>query len=275
MKIGVISDIHVDEQSSEEELLNTLSECINDKNIDVMLVAGDISEDYKKSIDFMRKLNKSINAKLYYTAGNHDLWSKYHEEENIDSIVKIFSKEESFVHNKAVELSNDVVLIAGCGWYDYSFASSEFKLDELEEKSYLEKTWQDKLYTKHELGDIELHDAWNEELINLIMQYSDKKVILMTHMINHPDLCVDEEHPKYEMWKYFNAFLGSQELYFITKCDNIKVAISGHVHYRRSFEDDNTYYMCRCLGYKSEFDLFGGTNDLKSQIESALEVITV
>ncbi len=275
MKIGVISDIHVDEQSSEEELLNTLSECINDKNIDVMLVAGDISEDYKKSIDFMRKLNKSINAKLYYTAGNHDLWSKYHEEENIDSIVKIFSKEESFVHNKAVELSNDVVLIAGCGWYDYSFASSEFKLDELEEKSYLEKTWQDKLYAKHELGDIELHDAWNEELINLIMQYSDKKVILMTHMINHPDLCVDEEHPKYEMWKYFNAFLGSQELYFITKCDNIKVAISGHVHYRRSFEDDNTYYMCRCLGYKSEFDLFGGTNDLKSQIESALEVITV
>ena len=275
MKIGVISDIHIDEQNSEEELLSILSNCINDRNVDVILVAGDISEDYKKSIEFMRKLKNSINAKLYYTAGNHDLWSKHHEEENIDSIINKFNQEEGFVHNKAVELSDDVVLIAGCGWYDYSFASPEFKLDELEEKTYLEKTWQDKLYAKHQIGDIELHDAWNEEFINLIMQYSNKKVIFMTHMINHPELCVDEEHPKYEMWKYFNAFLGSQELYFITKCDNIKVAISGHVHYRKSFEEDNTYYMCRCLGYKSEFDMFGGKNDLKSQIERALEVITI
>ncbi len=275
MRIGVISDIHIDEQKSEEELLNTLSQCINDKNVDVMLVAGDISESYKKSIEFMRKLKKAINAKLYYTAGNHDLWSKHNEDENIDSILDKFSEEEGFVHNKAVELSDDVVLIAGCGWYDYSFASSEYKLDELEEKCYLEKTWQDKLYAKHQLSDIELHDAWNEEFISLIMQYSHKKVIFMTHMINHPDLCVDEEHPKYEMWKYFNAFLGSQELYFITKCDNIKVAISGHVHYRKSFEEDNTYYMCRCLGYEREFKMFGGECDLKSQIDRALEVITI
>ncbi len=139
----------------------------------------------------------------------------------------------------------------------------------------MEKTWQDKLYAKKKLSDIELHDAWNEEMINLIMQYSDKKVILMTHMVNHPELCVDEEHPRYEMWKYFNAFLGSQELYFITKCDNVKVAISGHVHYRKSFDEDSTRYMCRCLGYESEFDMFFKDKDLKYHIDNAIEVINV
>lgn len=275
MIIGVISDIHIQEQISEEELLNKLTKCINEKNLDVMLIAGDISEDYKKSMEFINKLKKGIKAKLYYTAGNHDLWSKNNENDYIDSIIKEFSKDESFVFNRAVELGNDVVLIASCGWYDYSFGDPSFKLDEFEEKEHNGMTWQDKLYAKHELSDIELHNEWNEELIKLLMQYSDKKIIFMTHMVNHPDFCIDENHANYENWKYFNAFLGSQELYFITKCQNVKIAISAHVHYRESFQEGETYYMCRCLGYQKEFELFGGEQGLEEQIRDAMEVIEI
>lgn len=275
MKIGVISDIHIDEQYSKKELLSTLSECINEKNVDVMLVAGDISENYNSSINFMRKLNSNINAKLYYTAGNHDLWSKHCENETMNDIIGKLKKEQSFVHNNAVLLNNDVILIASCGWYDYSFASPEFKLDDLKEKFYMDRTWQDKFYAKKELNDIDLHNTWNKELIGLIKKYPDKKIIFMTHMVNHPKLCVGKDHPKYNMWKYFNGFLGSNELHNITKYDNIKIAISGHVHYRKSFTENSTYYMCRCLGYESEFKLFGKKQDLKSQITDALEVISL
>lgn len=279
MRVAVISDIHIDEQDDELEFEETLVECINESGADYLLIAGDISEYYLRTLAFMRRLRGRISAKLYYCLGNHDLWSKYEPGIGVDDILKYMKKSEGgegFLQNEAVKLTDKTILIGGCGWYDYSFAyPGKFSKEHLSQKHYMDRYWKDGLYAKHGISDEEVDASWNKELEKLLSEYEDYSIIFMTHMVNHPAFLVGSDHPKYEMFKYFNGFLGSDGLYRLTKHKNVKYSICGHVHYRKSICEDGIYYMCRCLGYPKEFPAFGGKQELKEQIFSSMEVIDV
>lgn len=279
MKVAVISDIHIDEQDDELELEKTLAECTDECQADYLLIGGDISEYYLRTLAFVRRLGKRTGAKIYYCPGNHDLWSKHEPETRVSEILEYMGGpdgDEGFLQNKAVKLTDKTVLIGGCGWYDYSFAhAGKFSKEHLSQKHYMGRYWKDGLYAKHDLGDEEVDRAWNKELEKLLIKYQDHSIIFMTHMVNQPEFLVGRDHPKYEMFKYFNGFLGSNGLYELTKYKNVKYSISGHVHYRKSVCEDGVYYMCRCLGYPTEFPAFGGKQGLKDQILSAMEVIDI
>ncbi len=277
MKLAVISDIHIDEQEDELQFEELLASCVNASHADYLLVAGDISEHYERSLDFMDRLSKKIRMKAYFCFGNHDLWSKHEAGLNVSTILaRAKSRGKGFMQNEAVFLDSKTVLIAGCGWYDYSFAfPGMFTKEELSGKEYMGRTWQDSLYALHGKSDEEVCKEWNSELLNLAESHVDKNIVFMTHMVNHPAFLVGEDHKKYEMFKYFNSFLGSEGLYNISRHKSIKTAISGHVHYRKSFIENGTLYLCRCLGYPAEFPAFGGKSRLEDQITSAIETIEI
>lgn len=279
MKAAVISDIHIDEQVNEGEFEDCFASIINKSNVDYLLIAGDISEYYLRSLAFIKRLRNKISAKLYFCPGNHDLWSKFEPDRKLEEIAAYMEGKHGdpgFLQNKAVFLSKNTVLVAGCGWYDYSFAyEGKFTEQHLTKKSYMGRWWKDGLYAKHGIGDKEVNNKWNKELETLVDKYSDYDIIFMTHMVNHPAFLVGEDHEKYQMFQYFNGFLGSNGLYEITKKQGIKYAISGHVHYRNSFLEEGVYYMCRCLGYPREYTAFGGKADLEFQIMSAMEIIEI
>lgn len=275
MKIGVISDIHIDEQKDEMEFEEIFAQCINESEADVILIAGDISEYYKRSLNFIKRLRGKIHAGIYFCPGNHDLWSKYEPEIHADDITACMREEdEGFLQNDAVFLTENTVLISGCGWYDYSFSSpGMFTVEEMRRKNYMGRQWRDGIYASHGKNDEDVNSEWNSGLLKLVNDYKDYNVIFMTHMVNHPAFLVSENHEKYKMFQYFNGFLGSQGLYEITKKRNIKYAISGHVHFRKNVTENGTCYMCRCLGYPDEFKLFGAALDLKSQIDNSFGFI--
>lgn len=279
MKVAVVSDIHIDEQDNEMVFEDVFAGCINDSKADYLLIAGDISEYYLRTLAFIKRLREKIDAKIYFCPGNHDLWSKFEPQVSVADVVNFMGGkygDEGFLQNQAVFLSEKTVLVAGCGWYDYSFAHRDkFTKEHLSKKQYMGRWWRDRIYAKHGASDAEVDAIWNGELLSLIDRHSAHDVILMTHMLNHPDFLVGEDHEKYEMFKYFNGFLGSKGLHKLTKGNNVKYAVSGHVHYRRSFAEDGTYYMCRCLGYPKEFPAFGGKQDLQAQILSAVEIIEI
>lgn len=279
MKLAVISDLHIDEQRDEIYFEKVLAECVDEAGADMLLIAGDISEYYLRSMAFIRRLKQRIAIKIYFTPGNHDLWSKYEPGVSVQDIVEYMKSKNGdigFVHNDAAYITEKTVLIGGCGWYDYSFAyKDKFTKDHLAEKRYMGRWWRDSLYAKHGMSDPKVDSVWNEELQYLVDKYSHYDIVFMTHMVNHPSFLVGPDHERYDMFQYFNGFLGSEGLYNITKNKAVKYAISGHVHYRRSFREGNTYYMCRCLGYPKEFPAFGGGQSLKSQIADALEIIEV
>ncbi len=276
MRAAVISDIHIDEQRDETGFEEAFAECVNESGADFLLIAGDISEYYLRTLPFVRRLRERISARIYFCPGNHDLWSKFESGVDARDILNYMEREPGFLQNKAVLLTDRTVLIGGCGWYDYSFAyPGKFTEDHLEQKNYMGRWWKDGKYARHNMSDAEVNRLWNSELAALADQYSQYDIIFMTHMVNHPAFLVGEDHPLYEMFQYFNGFMGSSGLYEITKRKNVKYAISGHVHYRKSFMENDVYYMCRCLGYEKEFPAFGGVQDLKSQILSAMEVIEI
>jgi putative phosphoesterase len=277
MRAAVISDIHIDEQMDEGEFEDCFALCVNKSNVDYLLIAGDVSEYYMRTLAFIKRLKEKVFAKLYFCPGNHDLWSKYEPQLSVENVVDYMRGKKgdpNFLQNDAVFLSDQTVLIAGCGWYDYSFAyEGKFTEEHLAQKHYMGRWWKDGLYAKHGISDRQVNEKWNEDLIMLVDKYSGYDIIFMTHMVNHPAFLVGEDHEKYEMFQYFNGFMGSEGLYKITKMPSIKYAISGHVHYRKSFSEGGVYYMCRCLGYPKEYPAFGGAENLESQIMSAMEII--
>ncbi|GAB1475260.1 metallophosphoesterase [Bacillota bacterium] len=279
MKVAIVSDIHIDEQQDEKVFEEVFAQCINESGADVLLIAGDISEYYMRTLAFIRRLRKKISAELYFCPGNHDLWSKYEPDISVVDVIRYMegkNGDEGFLQNRGVLLTDKTALVAGCGWYDYSFAYPEkFTEDQLSQKCYMDRWWRDGIYAKHGMADSEVDALWKNQLAQLVESYSDYDIIFMTHMVNHPAFLVGEDHEKYEMFQYFNGFLGSYGLYEVAKSSHIKFAVSGHVHYRKSFTENGIYYMCRCLGYPKEFSAFGGKEDLAGQIKDAMEIIEI
>lgn len=279
MKVAIISDIHVDIQEDELVFGEVFAECVNELEVDYLLIAGDISEYYLRTLAFVRRLREKVSAEIYFCSGNHDLWSKYESALSAQDIINYMGGpkgDKGFLQNQAVALSEKTVLIGSCGWYDYTFAhEGMFDYEELKKREYNGRWWRDSLYAKHGMDDVEVNRRWNEELRALVDQYEGHDIIFMTHMLNHPAFLVGEFSKQYEIFKYFNAFLGSEGLYEITKNESVKYAISGHVHYRKSFEEGGTHYMCRCLGYPKEFPMYGGDQALRAQVLDAIEVIEI
>ena len=62
MKIGAISDLHVDRHPKleQDEYLNVLSQVIQHRKLDILLIAGDISNDYQMSYHFIKQLKDNI-----------------------------------------------------------------------------------------------------------------------------------------------------------------------------------------------------------------------
>ncbi len=90
MKIGTISDLHIEKPKS-EEYINSLCRVCATKNIDLLLIAGDISEDAHLTINYIKKLNEKIKA--LYVPGNHDMWNKTNKLRT-EQIYELFIKDE-------------------------------------------------------------------------------------------------------------------------------------------------------------------------------------
>ncbi len=169
-----------------------------------------------------------------------------------DQIAAIYDR---YVQDEHCLCGRDVVLgdrvfIGDVGWYDYSFGSGRYSLEEFEKMSLAGRTWQDSLrnaWTRDNLG----RTQWMLSRLEARMAaYPDKKLILITHMLPIKDFTVPQEKAN---WSYFNAFLGSRKFGELYRRYPVEAAVCGHVHYRRSVDKYGIHWMCRCLNYHSEW----------------------
>lgn len=68
MRLGIISDIHLEHQS--EENIARLLHGINSSIIDKLIIAGDIHSDYEGRMEFLQ----GIAHDYFYVMGNHDYY---------------------------------------------------------------------------------------------------------------------------------------------------------------------------------------------------------
>lgn len=274
MKIGFISDLHIDLIKNIIEFNKTFLKIIRESNIEILVIPGDVSETLKVTIDYIKKLNEELDIPVYYVPGNHDMWYK-NNKKTTQNIYKIYAEDKFCLIDKPLVLKDNIVIIGDLFWYDYSFANNvKYTKEDLALKTYNRRTWQDYFYTNWVKSDEEQCGYFINKNKSVLEKYKDYKIILVSHMINHKRFSMLEEVD--EKWGYFNGFLGSESLYNLIKKYNIDVAVCGHIHFRRRFKEDNTTFICSCLGYEKEWSLFDKNDiSIENQIRSALEIVEI
>lgn len=265
MRIAVISDIHID-VNKDYDVLGTIAEYVKKKAVKLLLIAGDITSYPKQSIEAVKELEKISGIKVLYVPGNHDLWNKDEEFADNDEIYKQFCEDEHCLSGKSYVIG-DYAIIGDVGWYDYSFGSRQFSKADFDKQSINGRTWQDSIFNTWSKDNENRCDWFISKLEEEILKHSGKRIILMTHMLSHKAFTVPED---WQDWSYFNGFLGSEKLHELCRRYKVEYAICGHVHFRKTFTEENTTYMCRCLNYYKEW-LDG--KDLKAQVENAFDII--
>ncbi len=271
MKIGVISDLHIDNNSNEQVSIvdyeRSLENEAIEQNIELLLIAGDISNDHVMSHQFIENVKQRINVPVLFVPGNHDYWSVKQEEKDTHEILAYFKEQEESIIENPYIINDEWAVVGHSGWYDYTFAHKRFTTEELSEKSHNGRVWKDKLHIDWNMSDQALSKKFAADVQADLEKVKDKKIILMTHFVTHKGFGVQMPHQEFD---YFNAFIGSSDYNSFFQDYDIKYNIMGHVHYRRTDRDELTH-ICACLGNRNEWE----SDDLATEVHSAFQVIEI
>ncbi|MBM6614524.1 metallophosphoesterase [Desemzia sp. RIT804] len=265
MKIGVISDIHIDSNKKAipegSTFAKALAKQLNQKGIELLLLAGDISSDYLLSQRFLDKLKIETDCRILFIPGNHDYWSRKNGEENTQRIYEFFKQQPESILEKPYIINDKWAVVGNSGWYDYGYADEEqYSKEDFDRMKYRIGAWNDKYYV-HWGKENQTVAQWMLDKIEEDMEMiGDRNVILMTHIATHPQFVVPLPSRVYD---YFNAFLGSPSYEWLYQKYPIKYSIMGHVHFRKTFRDEERTYISACLGNKKHWRVKNIESEIK------------
>ena len=271
MKIGILSDIHIDiNYSDTDRVTPSIIKYIRENSLDLMIIAGDVASSYELTLDSLKDIEEKGGIPCLFVPGNHDIWVENHTDKTSWDIYELL---KAHSHNLAIgpyEINKDWVVIGDLGWYDFSFGDKKYSFKDFNLMKYEERVWQDSIKAVWDRSTLDMHKYFIDKLEIQLKKYKNKKIIVVTHVLPVLDFTVQ---PPSLMWEYMNAFLGSSEYgELILRYPNIKYAVSGHVHYRKRKKINGTEFICNCLGYSSEwFDNI----DVEIEVNRAMMTIEI
>ena len=273
MKIGMISDLHVDTNQSilqkNETFSSLLADIIKEKDIELLLLAGDNSSDAYLSHRVTREIKQKSGIDVLFVPGNHDLWSRTNGVTDTNELYAYFKAQEENIIGKPYLISNQWAVVGTGGWYDYGYGdSTKYTLEEFEKKHYRFASWNDKHHINWGKSD---QDVSKEMLIQLekdLQSVGDRQIILMTHVATHSEFVVPLPNKVYD---YFNAFLGSSSYEGLYERYPIRYSLIGHVHIRKLVKEGHTTLVTACLGNKKHWI----SKNAREEIERTLVIINV
>ncbi len=147
MKIGYISDIHIDfyVKLTKEKMLKKFVASLNPQFYDVLIVAGDIGHYNHQNIALLRYFQE-YTKHLIVTLGNHDLYlisdrmkKRYHRNslQKVEEL-KRFCREEGIIYldMEVVEIDG-VHFGGGCLWYKVDEDNKEFWQEYMRDAKYI------------------------------------------------------------------------------------------------------------------------------------------
>ncbi|WP_217588154.1 metallophosphoesterase [Lentibacillus saliphilus] len=267
MRIGVVSDLHIDANlhmvPDQTRFIEGLNSIVTEKQIDVLLIAGDVSDDYRMTLDVLETLDHICPAQVLFVPGNHDYWSINHDVKDAWKIHQALSEWKGSLTERSYHLNDDWVVIGNTGWYDYSFGNPAFTEADFNDMHHMDRTWKDSKYVQWGMDNKAVHHYFMGKLENELKRHRGKNIIMMTHVVTHPEFIVPTPHP---LWDYFNAFLGSSAYGKLYQDYNVRYGIMGHVHYRKTAKINNTHMICACLGKYTEWKRDDWYQELEASI---------
>lgn len=267
MKIGVISDLHIDRNAA-FPVTETLAQAAAEEELDCLLIAGDISNHYTTTLAFLKRFGSLARIPFYFVPGNHDLWDESGVCLDSEETYRRYAEHPACLIGRCVPLNGEWVAVGETGWYDYSFGNPKFSLKEFERHSHYERIWQDSLNVHWHKSDRQVHREMLARLERQLEVSRGKKQIAVTHMVGISAFTVPESR---ERWDYFNAFLGSPEYGRLYSRYNVRYGVMGHVHFRMRHRKNCVDYICACLNDYTEWQ----TRDIEKEVRQALAVLTL
>ncbi len=270
IRVGLISDIHVDLNRIKGEDLVTglLARESARRGLDALLVAGDISSDYRLTLKTLSALEEQSGARVLFVPGNHDIWNEHHPKNKAWDAYDALLEHPGNLARGPLSLCGGWSAAGDLGWYDFSFGDPSFSFQDFELMRHGERTWQDKIKSIWDRGTLEMHRLFMDRAEEGLRKAaaSGDRILFATHVVQLRDFTVSPAGP---MWRYFNAFLGSPEYGEIAQRYGAALSVCGHVHYRRRLSRGQTLFVCPCLGYVGEWP---APADPEKEIAETLQV---
>lgn len=274
MKVGIISDLHIDRNEGVlregESFAQLLSELVKERHVELLLIAGDVSNHYQQTQEFLCQVHKRTGTPIRFVPGNHDYWAKDHEWTDTNHIERFFQEQEESLIGNPYEINEEWAVVGSPGWYDYGYGNhSVYTVEDFERKKYKFASWNDRHYVNWQKSDQEVSQEMLKQLRQDLNKVQDKKIILMTHVATHKEFTVPLPHRIYD---YANAFLGAKSYETLyEEFSSIAYSVMGHVHFRKTHEENNVKYISACLGNKKHWRV----KDAKKQLERTLVTIEI
>ena len=270
LKIGILSDIHVDiDHPTPHGVLEGIAVAIKENAADIMIVAGDVANDYELTLRALETLEDASGVRCLFVPGNHDIWNEKHPDKTAWDIYEALQQFSGNLCNGPYELGNDWIAIGDMGWYDYSFGAREYTTEEFDRMKINGRLWQDKIKANWGKSSVEMHHFFFDKLEKQLQDHQRKNIILVTHVLPLKDFTVQ---PPNKIWNYLNAFLGSKEYGELALDYSVAYSICGHVHYRKQQTYEKTVFICNCLNYASQWV---DNDDPRVEVASAFRSITL
>lgn len=275
MKIGLISDLHIDINEKWSVLELTAQEA-KEQDVDVLVIAGDISENSDQTLQAVDRLQGLCLCPVYYVPGNHDMWNKHCPERMTEEIDQLYRADDRCLSGKHIILEKNgkkLALMGDIGWYDYSMAAPEYTPEQLNAMKMDGRTWQDKLFNQWTDDNPKQMQRCLRRMEEQLQSCGNLPILAVTHMLPIKDFCVPET-PGGLKWGFFNAFLGSTAIEALYRQYPVKYAVCGHVHFRSQVERDGIRHICPCLGYHTEWPLYQlGEDSAAAHVRDAFYVL--
>ena len=293
MRIGLISDIHVDLNriGGEDLVTSLLAREAARRSLDILLVAGDISSDYALTLRTIDALEAQSGVRVLFVPGNHDIWNENYPGRTAWESYYALLEHPGNLARGAVSLGAGWTAVGDLGWYDFAYGDSSFSQADFQRMKFGERTWQDLVKSIWDRPTLDMHRHFMDRLEAQLGKTGGgagcagdaaagtvnpgsvdhaapacQKLLFVTHVVQIRDFTV--QNPGAE-WKYFNAFLGSPDYGDLARRCGAELAVCGHVHYRRQVHTGGTRFVCPCLGYTKEWPL---PLDPARQIAETLQV---
>ncbi|MBG9980119.1 metallophosphoesterase [Facklamia sp. DSM 111018] len=271
MRIAFIADIHYDLQTTytKFDLFEKIKNVCQANNADLLVVAGDISNDYLLTIHFMEKLQDFLGFPTYFVPGNHDFWSN---KQDAWDLLKLYQEHPQSLMREPILLQEDWLLIGTCAWYNHYANKGRHSKAFLDKGYYQGYHWMDKQKIYWGKDDSSMSQYFCEQVEEQLGIFRTDHIILVTHMVTIPELQIPSDPKFQEDIDYFNAFISTNDFDKIYRDFPIKYSCMGHVHSRQSCYRDQIQFHTCCLGTEREWAK--GT-DLLSNITEAMKWVEI
>jgi putative phosphoesterase len=263
MLIGIISDLHLDEEAP-GAVSDALVETAGHAAIDLLVIPGDITSSWRSTLAALDDLESRLDCPLLFVPGNHDLWNREDKSGGPEAAEAALKAHPSCLSGRTVRVGA-WNFVGETGWYDTSFAEGRFGAEALAAMSYGGRTWQDSLHAAWKVPMLARSEAYRASLESSLEGLDPRRTVAVTHVVPRLEFTVQ---PPEGIWTYFNALLGSAAIGELIARKGLRASLFGHVHHRRRAWLDGVEWICACLGTRMEW----GSSDLARELDEAFAV---